>query len=68
MVNLLVLLSIPSLSALIGMVAAITVQTLYPRLKERPGRVIAFPGKKEEVKRVQMGEPKLEVRDRSTFL
>jgi len=65
MVSLLVLLSIPSLSALIGIVAAITVQTLYPRLKERPRRVIAFPNNKvENGNLVQMGELEFEKGER----
>ena len=40
---LLIVLSIPSLSGVITMVAAITEQTLYPRLQGRPCQVIPFP-------------------------
>ena len=61
MVSLLVLLAIPSFSALIGMAAVITVQTLCPRLKDRPRRVIEFPGNKEKnVNPAHMEKPKSE--------
>jgi hypothetical protein len=41
--SVLILLSIPALSALLCMVAAITDLTLYPRLQNNPCRVIPFP-------------------------
>jgi hypothetical protein len=45
--NLLLMLSVPSLSAIVCMVLGITVQTLYPRLRTRPSaiqaRVLVFP-------------------------
>ena len=41
--SLLILLSIPALSALLCMIAAITDLTLYPRLQKNPCRVIPFP-------------------------
>jgi hypothetical protein len=41
--GLLILLSLPAISALLCMVAAITIQTLYLRLQSRPCRVIPFP-------------------------
>jgi hypothetical protein len=41
--SLLILLSAPSVSALLCMVAAITNQTIYPRLRGRECRVIQFP-------------------------
>ena len=41
--SLLILLSAPSVSGLICMMAVLTNQTLYPRLKGRACRVIAFP-------------------------
>ncbi len=41
--SLLILLSIPSLSAILCMVAAITDLALYLRLQGRPCRVIPFP-------------------------
>jgi len=41
--SLLILLSVPSLSAILCMVAAITDLMLYLRLRGRPCRVIPFP-------------------------
>ena len=41
--SLLILLSIPSLSAILCMIAAVTDLTLYLRLQSRPCRVIPFP-------------------------
>jgi hypothetical protein len=41
--SVLILLSVPSLSAILCMVAAITDLTLYLRLPGRPCRVIPFP-------------------------
>ncbi len=41
--SLLILLSIPAISALLCMVGAITNQMLYLRLQGRPCRVIPFP-------------------------
>ena len=41
--SLLILLSAPSLAGLACMAAAITNQTLYPRLRGRACRVIPFP-------------------------
>ena len=41
--SLLILLSIPAISALACMVAVITIQTLYLRLQSRPYQVIPFP-------------------------
>ena len=40
--SLLILLSAPSLAALVCMAAAITNQTVYPRLKGRPCQVVMF--------------------------
>jgi hypothetical protein len=40
--NLLLVLSIPALCSIVGMSAALTVETLRPRLKSRPARVIQF--------------------------
>jgi hypothetical protein len=40
--NLLLVLSIPALLGLAGMSAALTIETLRPRLKSRPARVIQF--------------------------
>ena len=40
--NLLIFLAAPSLAGLACMAAAITNQTLYPRLKSRPCQVIPF--------------------------
>ena len=41
--SLLILLSVPAISAMFCMVAAITDLTLYPRLQNSPCRVIPFP-------------------------
>ena len=41
--SILIVLSIPSLSAILCMVAAITDLTLYLRLQSRPCRIIPFP-------------------------
>ena len=49
--SLLLLLSIPAISGLVSMVALITVQTLYLRLKGHPCRVIPFPSPIERLTR-----------------
>ena len=49
--SLLILLSLPALSGLVSMAAAITVQTLYPRLQGRGCMVISFPGPLERMTR-----------------
>jgi hypothetical protein len=41
--SLLILLSIPAIAGILGMAIVITNQVLYPRLKQRPARVIQFP-------------------------
>lgn len=47
--NLLLLLAVPSLTALSCMVAGITLETVYPRLQGRhhlvQGKLIIFPGR-----------------------
>jgi len=48
--TLLFILSIPALSGLITMVAAITGQTLAPRLRQRPSQVIPFPSSRLPMK------------------
>lgn len=47
--NLLLLLAVPSLTALSCMIAGITLETVYPRLQRRhhlvQGQLIIFPGR-----------------------
>ena len=55
--SLLILLSAPSLSALVCMLAVITNQTLYPRLKTRACRVIQFPVVTDRARRNRSRHP-----------